>query len=271
MPNGIPLVEDFQRFASGRTLVFYDLRNRGRSDAVADVSRLKRGIHNDVDDLEAVRRHFGAERVDLIGHSYVGLTVLLHAMKRPPHVSRVVAIGALPPDSGKEYPPHLTGSDGVLPDVLAQLSALQKERSGVDPTEYCRRAWSVLRRLYVVDPRDAHRIRWDRCDLANERSFMGYWTESLLPSIRSLTLTARELAAVRMPVLLVHGTRDRSSPYGGARDWARLLPDARLLAIEDAAHAPWIEAPDVLGSIETFLDGAWPEAARKVSGDSTPP
>ena len=44
------------------------------------------------------------------------------------------------------------------------------------------------------------------------------------------------------------------------------MPDARLVTVENAAHVPWIEAPEkVFGSIETFLDGAWPEAAQKVA------
>ena len=36
----------------------------------------------------------------------------------------------------------------------------------------------------------------------------------------------------------------------------------RLVTVENAAHVPWIEAPEkVFGCIETFLDGMWPEAA----------
>jgi len=45
-----------------------------------------------------------------------------------------------------------------------------------------------------------------------------------------------------------------------------MLPNARLLTVENAAHAPWIEAPDkVFGAIDTFLDGTWPEAAEKLT------
>jgi pimeloyl-ACP methyl ester carboxylesterase len=68
-----------------------------------------------------------------------------------------------------------------------------------------------------------------------------------------------------MPVLIIHGRHDRSAPYGGARDWALRLPNARLLTVKDAAHAPWIEASDeVLSSVEVFLGGAWPGTAEKV-------
>jgi len=70
---------------------------------------------------------------------------------------------------------------------------------------------------------------------------------------------------VSAPVLNVHGTKERSAPYGGGREWALILPNARFLTIDNVAHAPWIEAPEkVLGPIGTFLNGTWPEAAEKV-------
>jgi pimeloyl-ACP methyl ester carboxylesterase len=88
----------------------------------------------------------------------------------------------------------------------------------------------------------------------------------LQPSIQQLKLTAEDFGCATMPVLVIHGTKDRSGPYGGARDWARLLPNARLLTVHDAAHVPWIEAPGlVLGSIRTFLDGEWPAAAERIA------
>ena len=86
-----------------------------------------------------------------------------------------------------------------------------------------------------------------------------------MPSIQGLHFTPDDFEKVQSPVLTVHGTKDRSSPYGGGREWALMLPNARLLTIENVAHAPWIEAPEkVYGPVRTFLDGAWPEAAEKI-------
>jgi pimeloyl-ACP methyl ester carboxylesterase len=140
-----------------------------------------------------------------------------------------------------------------------------KERPSGDPEEVCRKFWGVLGAIFVVNPADAGRIDWGRCDLPNERNFMGYWMSRVQPSIQSLNLTAEEFDKATPPVLIVHGTRDRNAPYGGAIDWAMQLPNARLVTVENAAHAPWIEAPElVLNSIRTFLDGDWPEAARNM-------
>jgi pimeloyl-ACP methyl ester carboxylesterase len=53
------------------------------------------------------------------------------------------------------------------------------------------------------------------------------------------TLTAK---APRMSVQAGHGEED-FVPIGGAREWAAHLRDARLLAIPNCGHFPWLEAP----------------------------
>jgi pimeloyl-[acyl-carrier protein] methyl ester esterase len=69
-----------------------------------------------------------------------------------------------------------------------------------------------------------------------------------------MSLKPTDVAMVTMPVLTIHGRKDRSAPYGGGQDWANLLPNGRLLTIEDGGHVPWIEAPtQVLSAIERFL------------------
>jgi proline iminopeptidase len=265
IPNGLYLWDDFEPLGKDRLSIFYDLRNRGRSDRVTEGAMRRGGILEDVLDLEAVRRHFGFADISVVGHSYVGLLVILYTMKYPSHVGRAVQVGPIQPFLGTQYPAHLTGADATLQDVFSRLAALQKQRDSFDPEGFCRKFWSVLRLLYVTDPADADRIDWGRCGLANERNSMRYWTETVFPSIQSLNLSADDLARVETPVLILHGSRDRSAPYGGARDWALRLANARLVTIENAGHAPWIEAPQrAFASIETFLEGRWPEEAEEV-------
>src|SRR5262249_24782022 len=250
------MFDDFKYLADQHTVITYDLRNRGRSDTVTDASKLQRGIHNDVEDLEAVRAHFNTDLIDLIGHSYVGMVLALYAMKYPNRIGRMVQVGAVQPIVGKKYDAHLTGADATIAEIYAKMGELQKQGPAGDPIEFDRKMWSLMRQLYVANPADADKIHWSVADLPNESlsNVMRYYNESLLPSIQSLRLTAEEFAKVKMPVLVIHGTRDRQAPYGGAIDWASMLPNARLLTIEGAAHLPWIEEPKkVFDSIRAFL------------------
>lgn len=268
IPNATYMFEDFKVLGADRTVISYDLRNRGRSDSVSDASKLQKGVHHDVADLETIRRYFDLGRVDVIGHSYVGVVVALYAMKYPSHVNRVVQIGSSQPDLKKQYPAHLTGADAIAADVFAKLAGLQKESASLDPKELGKRMWSVMRSLYVANPADVDKITWSVDDLPNESLFnvMKHYNENLLPSIQSLNLSKEDFAKANVPFLVIHGTKDRNAPYGGGRDWVLQLPNARLVAIDNAAHLPWIESPEkVFGSIKTFLNGAWPDAADRVS------
>jgi pimeloyl-ACP methyl ester carboxylesterase len=86
---------------------------------------------------------------------------------------------------------------------------------------------------------------------------MRHFQSNIMPTLQSLNISAADYTRATMPVLTIHGTKDRNAAYGGGMDWARSLPNARLLTVDDAAHVPWIEAPElVFGSIKTFLDGA---------------
>jgi pimeloyl-ACP methyl ester carboxylesterase len=63
-----------------------------------------------------------------------------------------------------------------------------------------------------------------------------------------------ELAAVRVPTLLVWGERDRLVPLRIAEEWRQTLADARLAYLQ-CGHVPMLEAPHQLAdSMLSFLD-----------------
>ena len=200
LPNGLHLLDDLEPLATSLRLVFYDVRNRGLSTTVSDASKLAGGIHQDVSDLDAVRRHFDADQVDAIGHSYVGVTAILYAMKFSGSVRRVIAIGTMGPQPSKTYAPPLAHADETLQRVRSQLAELEPERSSLTREAFCQKFWSVLRLLYVTNAADADKLRWSRCELPNELNFMQYLDRT------SVTVAQRARAHPR-----------RFQPGGGAR------------------------------------------------------
>ena len=187
VPNAVYMFDDFKRLAAEHTCIFYDLRNRGRSDAVADDAMLKGGVHNDVQDLEAVRRHFELENMSVLGHSYVGAVVALYAMEHSENVSRVVQIAPTAPNITKQYPPDLTNMDATAVQVFTQLAQMQHEGEPSDPVDACNRAWSVLRPLYVFDKADVHKISgMGFCELINERNAMKHFQSNIMPTLQCL-------------------------------------------------------------------------------------
>jgi pimeloyl-ACP methyl ester carboxylesterase len=264
VPNGTYLREDFDALATGRLVVFFDPRNRGRSDATGRGSG--GGILQDVKDVHDVATHFSRDPVTIIGHSFAGVLAALYAKSYSHHVRRVVQIGPMALNPDRQFPAPLVNQDETFARVMTALGSLLQERAAYEPEAFCEKVWSVLRALYVTSEADAFRITWGRCSLPNERNGMRYFSEETLPSIRSLALTATDFITVEAPVLVVHGTKDRSAPYGGGREWAITLPNARLVSVEGGGHAPWIEAPRlVFDAIETFLRGEWHASAERVT------
>lgn len=267
VPGGLFLERDFARLGQGRTLVFYDMRDRGRSDRVKDSTRVS--IQFDVRDLEAVRQKLKAERVALIGWSYLGMMVMRYAAEHPERVERIIQIGPIPSGHGMPIPDSLKAHDSVpVPDSasLARLARLRAAGLAVrNPRDYCEQDYLVNRVRLVGDPRVAERVP-DLCGMPNE------WPAAL---DRHFPLLFRSIARdpgpswgsfaqLSVPVLTIHGTRDRNAPYGGGREWAARLPNGRLLTIRGAGHMVWLDAPRiVLPAVDKFLRGAWPRDAAR--------
>ncbi len=271
-PNAvvIPLglyMQEFRRLAApDRTIILYDQRNRGRSTAAPPD---KATLADEVRDMETIRAHFGFAKFTPVGYSYLGMMVMLYAIDHPDRVERVVQLSPLGMRADAKYPPGEQNDDRLEvmgAEALAELDKLIK--SGyVDshPREYCEKEWLVTRKLLVGDPKNAAKLK-DYCEYPNEwpSASRKLWT-ARFEQLKSLDFTQAKLDRLTMPVLTIHGTKDRNAAYGGGREWARKLPNASLITIPGAAHNTWTEFPDlVFGSIDEFLRGKWPERAERI-------
>lgn len=274
LPGRLFTFPDFQRLVKGRTLIFYDMRNRGLSDAVNDVSKIS--LQHDTDDLETVRGHFGIEKPDLIGFSYWGKIVVLYAIQHPSHVNRIVQIGPVARKFGTKFAEVLTaGDEDSVPDPaeIKRMDTLYNNGFAKNhPKEFCEMEWKLEQRRMVGDPVNAARIP-SPCEMKNEWP-VHLWPhfDPLLASDRALDIPIESVARVTVPVLTIHGRKDRNAPYGGGREWDLLLPNSRLITIDGAAHMSWVEFPDlVFPSIDLFLNGQWPQQAQPVKSLELPP
>jgi proline iminopeptidase len=270
LPGRLFAYDDFRWLAeAGRTLIAYDMRNRGRSEAIADPERLT--LAADIEDLEAVRRHFGVETFTPIGYSYLGLMVVLYAIEQPDRVERIVQLGPVPIRFGTEYPPEQRAELAPDPEVVARLRQQRSEQRHVDhPREYCAEEWTgYARPLLVGDLANVDRIPSAdfMCSMPNEWPIrLARHFEHHFGSVQRLEPPLERIAALPRPVLVVHGRLDRNAPYGAGREWASTLPDARLLTVERGAHQSFAEYPDLVRpAIRAFLEGDWPPEAQQVS------
>ena len=134
------------------------------------------------------------------------------------------------------------------------------------PRAFCEAYGKLLQFMLVGNPANAAKVRL-ACHLENEWPVhVEPHITALLESIGKLEMSRDDLRRITVPVLTIHGTKDRNAPYGGGREWAAALPNARLVTVEGAAHKSWADDPvTVFAAIRRFLRGDWPYDAERVT------
>lgn len=273
MPAGSWVGRDFDALVQGRTFIFYEGRGRGGSDPVTDPSQVQSGYEEA--DLEIVRAHFDLQRFSLVGWSANGGTVAMYALEHPQYVERMVLMCPVAPygEAGFRYrnPPESAEKaqsriDPAGVQRLEELRAAGMPES--DPGGYCREGLKVYLPQQMGNPAALARMKSDPCRFPNE------WMPNLIsfishhPPPEAWDWRPR-LADLHVPTLVVHGLEDLVL-LETSREWAAVLPDARLLTITGAGHYPHLEAPEMFfPAVDSFLGGEWPQAAERVQPGSS--
>jgi proline iminopeptidase len=256
------VLPDLRALAVKRRLIFYDQRGGGRSDLPRDKALLD--ARHFVDDLEAVRRFFGLERLTLVAHSFGPVLVARYMEAHPDRVSRVVFLGAIGPraedasafavEQRRRVPP-------LLRERMGRLVARMQGDGEVDRRALCREYEQLEA---SARPARAAKPRGSSCDetAAAVDYAMRYTSRITFESFGAWDYT-RSLSGVTAPLLVVWGDQD-PSPRSGQEAWARALPEGRLLVVPGAGHSPHVDRPgEVFAAVESFLDGGWPAGAER--------
>jgi pimeloyl-ACP methyl ester carboxylesterase len=187
----------------------------------------------------ALLDELGVEAVDVIGNSMGGAVALSIAAARPAAVRRIVLMGSM--GVARALPRGLNTVWGYTPGVeqmreVIGLFAYNRALITDDLVE--------LRYRASLDP--AVRDSWD-----------AMFPEPRQRWVDELALSGAELAAVSVPVLMVHGRDDRVVPWReSSGHLADLLPDSRLHVLSGCGHWTMIERTgDFLAVVDPFLAG----------------
>ena len=263
IPNRHELWPTFAPLLYAHDVVMWDPRGRGLSSRPDDLGRF--GLEEELADAEAMRRHFGADRVTYVGISLWGSVAILYAARHPESVERVVALGPLPIQAS------LMGesADPIVHDLAAEVAELEAmERDGRDRTEWYRHCLLSYRvgfadsyaDLANMAPLEAANL----CQYPNDRfdKILPVVFEGIFGSFGEWDWRA-EVASVQAPVLLLYGAREGWG-VEGVRPYADLLTDVGWMEFPDTGHHVWNERIDVVNPmLDSFFRGAWPEGVRR--------
>ena len=260
---------DFGPAEQGRRVIYYDQRGNGGSSLETDPARL--GIARHVADLEAIRIHFGLEKMNLLGNSWGGLLVSYYAVAHPDRVARLVLHDPAPPTRPwlDALSDELRRRSRLLPD--ADRRAFEAAAGPMtwyrarDPHAVCTTFMAILFRLYAFDPNSPGHARGDACaggrEAVRRQLVVNKMIWAGLPGYDIRPMLGR----VTVPVLIIYGEAD-PVPRAGAEAWASAYPNARLLVIRHAGHLAHVEQPGIFfPALDAFLRGEWPAGATLVA------
>ena len=256
VPNAVYLVDDFRSLSDEFTMIFYDLRGRGRSQSISDAAKLSGGVLNDAKDLEAIRKHFNLDEFSVVGHDYLGLMAAIYGLQFPGHLESIIQIGTVGPEPQATYSDIDAFSDSLSIKLANSFENLEATKATLSPKEYCEKWWSLQRAIASGAGAGTERIARGMCRYPNEfpDKVQEIMDQYVLPSIVQVKYKSNDYAKLNIPFLILHGQNDRLQPIGGSRAWANLLPNAELVEIETGGHFPWIEREtEVFNAIRTFL------------------
>jgi proline iminopeptidase len=248
----------FAPLAQQHTVIFYDQRGAGRSTLPADTTTLTAA--QQIADLEAVRVHFGIDRLTLIAHSYGPLLAATYAIAHPDHMRRMILMGPVPPRRGDFWARFAKNSSARMDSTLQRQSAdanrrLQRATTDDEIRSACRDYWRAAMVPRLAEPaRTLPMIRSDLCASDARGIRFGLTTTNRLVMNSYGDWDIRpQLRAVRVPTLVIHGEQE-AIPMDLVEEWVCSLPLATMVRVPRAAHFAYAERPDVVWpAVEAFL------------------
>lgn len=261
-----PMMSNLSRYAK---VVYFDRRadmasqpDKSRPASVAEMA----------DDVEALRRALGLNRVTLLGHSF-GVTIALnYALRYPAHTKRLILVsGAAAVENPAEAEKRL----------LNALSPIEMERyrgeggtGNANPCERVRRRYGVLYPHYF----------YKKIPYEFDRGIYTVYFDALakklaLANDKQESDVSHKLASIKVPTLVIAGRHDQVTTVTQSYDLAQALPQSRFVVLEHSGHFPIFEEnylftewtrQFMIGTMPLEDDGRMPtEAATSAAASSS--
>jgi proline iminopeptidase len=234
-PGYSPLAEKAQ-------LVYFDHRGSGRSAAAPPDTYT---MDNHVEDIEALRRHLGLDRIGLLGISYGGMVSLSYATRYQQHLSHLILVVTAPDHRFMKRAQEVVAERGTpkQQEVAARLFAGE-----FDSADQMREYFETMGPLYSR-----------HFDLARERSRRPIFSPEAINAAYGRDLhgydVTGQLAGIRVPTQVIGARHDWICAPEFSVEIAERIPGAQLRMFENSGHNVADDEHDAfIDVVRGFLD-----------------
>ena len=227
----------WDKLAMRRRVVFYDQRGNGRSGALAKDESCT--LADQISDLDALREKVGAERIDLLGHSWGGYLVMAYAARHPEHVAHlIITDSAAPKWSDTEFIFKYIFPEGIdRQGKLDFADALGDSAAGKQSLR------EYLGMLFVsAEKRDEFLSR------AGSYRYNRQVNEALNSDLAKYDMWP-VLPTFKMPTLVITGRYDINVAPSTAWKIHNAIPGSHWEVFEKSGHLPYFEEPEKFAQV----------------------
>jgi proline iminopeptidase len=258
-------MHQFSSLKEKHLLVYVDGYGRGRSDTAKLVTEY--GLSRDVEDLEGIRLALGFNKIDLLGHSYGGVSAQAYAVKYRANVSHLILADTF--FSGEMWQANDDNSNHEIetnfPEIWGTLMNLRLDGAkSMDPPHQKIYSTVPYGFLYAYDPGKFEQAKPDETGMEHPHAFnsklyyqfVGDDGDFIIGGDIGKMDFRKELKDLKMPILIYSGRYDRVAVPKFANLYPRYAPQARFVMFEKSGHNPQVEEPEKLFKLlDDFFGG----------------
>lgn len=225
-PGLTPLAEKMQ-------LIYIDNRGSGRS---AKGSQESYSLENNVEDIEALRKHLGLDKIILHGHSYGGMVAQTYALRYPDNVAGLLLLTTSPSYEFLHKAQKIVEQKGT--EEMKAIAQVLWE-GAFSSQEQLSKFYELMAPMYSVthnaDPSEEERkaamdarARSNRCFEALNEGFGGF--------LKTFDLRDK-LSSIHVPTLVMGARHDWITPVEDSEEIASLIPESELVIFENSSHS----------------------------------
>lgn len=236
--------------ATRHTLVYYDQRGTGRSEAALEESVINFDVF--VEDIDRLREALGYERVSVLGHSFGALMAMEFARRYPDRTRALILMNPVEPGSRYRDETMERLERRRTPEVSEEMARIRDSEGfeARDPATLSR-FWRLSFQPVVEDPGVVERLD---LELAGTTARQGPDVARLLGTSLGTVEWWDRLSAIEAPTLVLHGRHD-APPTDMGRELAEAFP-LGTFEVLDSGHFPYVEdRQGLLSAVSSFFAG----------------
>lgn len=240
----------FETIAKNRPVIFYDQRGTGFSTKLTKSQTST--VKDQIEDLLALQKHLGYEKIDVMGHSWGGFVAMLYARLFPEKISHLILCDTVAPDYQNEY----STFESEYPELFDEMKKKRMEGSFNKDPKAMRASLVAYMSMLFHSPQKRDTF------IASSGNFTynADINSRLNKDAESMDLT-KELKSITTPTLILHGKYDANITPDVAERIQNKIPKSQLVIFTESGHLPFYEEPEkFISVVEDFLNG------KKVSG-----